>query len=50
MESKFESFIDKIKNIKTLSKGLNNDNYLINDKYVWKNIKNKYLKALKLQL
>lgn len=43
MESKFESFIDKIKNIKTLSKGLNNDNYLINDKYVWKNIKNKYL-------
>ena len=43
MENKFESFIDKIKNIKTLSKGLNNDNYLINDKYVWKNIKNKYL-------
>ena len=39
----FEKNIDKFKKIKKLSGGLSNDIYLINGKYIWKRIKNKYL-------
>ena len=39
----FENNIGKLKTIKKLSGGLSNDIYLVNRKYLWKRIKNKYL-------
>lgn len=41
--SLFLKHVSKIETIKKLSGGLSNDIYLINDNYIWKKIKNKYL-------
>ena len=39
----FETNIENINIIKKLSGGLSNEIYLINNKYIWKIFKNKYL-------